>query len=104
MAGRPREWGNTVERGVWHRLWVVVIKTEDNVNRRVLEEEGERAILVQPLCSPLQTTPAAEKGRGTIGQAVADLGPDSYSLLPSFATDPRQVTYPDCASLTVLGI
>lgn len=51
---------------------------------------------MQPLCFPLQTmaVPAMEKGRGTIGQAVGDLGPDSYFLLQFSVTDPGQVTYP----------
>lgn len=67
-----------------------------------MEKEGERAVFVQPLCSPLQTVavPAMEKGRGwvgeAVGQAVADLGPDFYSLLPSSVMDPGQVTYPLC--------
>ena len=71
-------------------------KNRTDVNKRVLEEEAERAVLVQPLCSPLQTVAvlATEKGRGTVGPAVADFSPHSHSLLPSSVMDPEQVTYP----------
>lgn len=65
-------------------------KNRTDVNRRVLEGEGERE---RGLSLQTSAVPAIEKRRETLGQAVTDLGSDSYSLFPSSVTNPGQVTY-----------
>lgn len=41
-----REWGRTVERGVWCLWWVLVRKQRTGVNRRELEDGAERAVFL----------------------------------------------------------
>lgn len=77
MAGGPREWGSTVERGVRHHLWVMVKERRGtDANGRVLEGEEERAVF-----HPQTTRAAPDLERGkALGWAFAGLHSSSHSL------------------------
>lgn len=56
--------GDTVERGVWHRMWVVVRKQRTDVNRRALEGWGASAVFLF----------ADDQGSPRLGEESARLG------------------------------